>query len=113
MPVKTNSAMNPMKNSTNDFCNDAASTQDVHTVMAMKFQNVVLAPPILSASQPPTGRISDPTSGPRKVRYATFTGSTTCLPFTKPEAQKCDGNWFCSTWPKAKPNPMKEPNVPM
>ena len=40
--------------------------------MARKFQNVVRAP----ASQPPAGRSSEPTSGPRNVRQATLTGST-------------------------------------
>ena len=35
--------------------------------IAMKFQNVTMAPPILSASKPPKGRASEPTSGPRNA----------------------------------------------
>jgi hypothetical protein len=38
------------------------------TAMARKFQKVVRAPPSRSASQPPAGRVSEPTSGPRNVR---------------------------------------------
>jgi len=75
--------------------------------MPRKFQKVVTAPPILSASQPPTGRMREPTSGPRNVRYATLTGSIL------PSLKKCVPNWFCRTWPNANPKPMNEPNVPM
>ena len=44
----------------------------------MKFQNVTLAPPTLSASMPPSGRDSEPTSGPRKA-MATVTGGNCVL----------------------------------
>ena len=82
------------------------------TAIATKFQNVVLAPPHRSAIIPPTGRISEPISGPRNVRHATRTGSTTCLPLTSAELQKCEGNCVESTWPKANPKPMNDPKVP-
>ena len=70
--------------------------------MATKFTNDTRAPPSLSARWPPTGRISEPISGPMKVRYAAFTG-----------VEKMSANCTCSTWPNAKLNPMNEPNVPM
>jgi len=68
MPEKTNSAMNPTKKSPSDFSLDATSTTEAAPAMATKFRNVVFAPPKLSAIQPPTGRMSEPISGPRKVR---------------------------------------------
>ena len=43
------------------------STPIVAAPMAMKFQNVTMAPPTLSASKPPNGRDSEPTSGPRNA----------------------------------------------
>ena len=51
---------------------------------------------------PPTGRISEPSSGPSQVSDAAASG-----------VAKESVNWFCSTWPKANPKPMNEPNVPM
>ena len=51
---------------------------------------------------PPTGRISEPSSGPSQVSDAAASG-----------VAKDSVNWFCSTWPKAKPKPMNEPKVPM
>src|SRR5471032_2157665 len=39
-------------------------TPIVAAPIAMKFQNVTIAPPTLSASNPPSGRDSEPTSGP-------------------------------------------------
>ena len=70
--------------------------------MATKLTKDTLAPPSRSASWPPTGRISDPISGPRNVRYAAFTG-----------VEKVSANCTCSTWPNAKLNPMNDPKVPM
>jgi hypothetical protein len=67
-PLSTNRATKPTKNSGSDFCADASNTTPAHKAIARKFQNVVRDPPTRSASQPPSGRISDPTSGPRKVR---------------------------------------------
>ena len=64
--------------------------------MATKFQSVTRAPPSLSESQPPTGRASAPTSGPRK---AYFTGST-------------PGNWALMRSGSPAEKPMKEPKVP-
>ena len=43
--------------------------------MAMKFHSVMMAPPILSASQPPSGRDSEPTSGPRKAMPVVTAGN--------------------------------------
>ena len=40
------------------------STPTTDSSMTMKFQNVTAAPPSLSDSQPPKGRISAPRSGP-------------------------------------------------
>ena len=70
--------------------------------MATKFQQVIRAPPNRSASEPPTGRISEPSSGPSQVSDAAASG-----------VANESVNWFCSTWPKANPKPMNEPNVPM
>ena len=42
--------------------------------MATKLKNVTTEPPNRSASAPPTGRISEPSSGPRKVSAAALTG---------------------------------------
>ena len=72
------------------------------TAMATKLQNVTTDPLNRSASAPPNGRISEPSSGPRKVRAAALTG-----------VGNCSGNCTSSTWPKAKPKPMNEPKVPM
>ena len=58
------------------------------TTMPMKLTNVTFAPPNLSASFPPTGRISEPSSGPMNVIDAACSG-------VRP-------NWFCSTRPNAK-----------
>ncbi len=74
IPLNTNSAMNPTRYSASDRCCDASSTMDAPAIIATKFQNVTVAPPSRSASAPPTGRISDPSSGPRNVRYAALTG---------------------------------------
>ena len=42
--------------------------------MGTKLQNVTRAPPKRSASRPPTGRISEPSSGPRKRQVAALAG---------------------------------------
>ena len=54
----------------------------------MKLRNVTRAPPNRSASFPPTGLISEPSSGPMNVIDAACNG-------VRP-------NWFCSTSPNAK-----------
>src|SRR6478609_9554624 len=43
------------------------STPRVRTIMATNAPRVTLAPPYLSASQPPKGRAIDPTRAPRKA----------------------------------------------
>ena len=43
--------------------------------MAMKFQKVRIAPPTLSASKPPSGRDSEPTSGPRNAMAIVIAGN--------------------------------------
>src|SRR4051794_30843785 len=43
------------------------STPSVPTIIAMNAPRVTLAPPYLSASQPPNGRVMDPTRAPRKA----------------------------------------------
>jgi hypothetical protein len=101
-PLKTNRATKPVTNSASECWREATSTTPAAPAIATKFQNVTRAPPSRSASAPPAGRISEPSSGPRNVRYAASTG-----------VRNDDANWICSTWPKAKPKPMNEPNVPM
>jgi hypothetical protein len=64
--------------------------------MAMKFQNVTIPPPTLSARRPPTGRDSEPTSGPRKAMPTVAAGN--CV-------LRSSGN--------AAEYPMNEPNVPI
>src|SRR2546421_9271899 len=101
-PENTNNEMNPTRNSDSDFCCEASRTTPALAAISTKFQNVTTEPPIRSASQPPTGRISEPSSGPRKVRYA---ASMAVL--------NSGLNCTWSTCPKAKPKPMNEPKVPM
>ncbi len=88
---------------------------NANAAIAKKFQKVTGAPPILSARRPPIGRLIDPISGPRKVRYAAFTGSGTevAVPLTIAILSKVSGNWTSSTCPNANPKPMNDPNVPM
>src|SRR3954451_22313520 len=44
-----------------------SSTPSVPTIMATNAPRVTLAPPYLSANQPPKGRAMDPTRAPRKA----------------------------------------------
>ena len=62
----------------------------------MKFQNVTRAPPTLSASQPPTGRISAPRKGPIQANSSGLT----------------PGNWLLISSGKPAEKPMNEPKVP-
>ena len=50
-------------------------TPIVAAPMTMKFQNVTIAPPTLSASQPPNGRESEPTKGPRNAMLIVTAGN--------------------------------------
>jgi hypothetical protein len=68
IPLNTNSATNPTTNNGSDRCVEATRTTTAAAATATKFQNVTRAPPRRSASTPPTGRMSEPSSGPRKVR---------------------------------------------
>src|SRR6478735_5743781 len=86
-PLKANSMTKPMRYSGSDWVLDAISTIDAPSAIATKLTNDTLDPPNLSASEPPTGRISEPISGPMKVRYAAFTG-----------VEKMSANCTCSTW---------------
>ena len=47
----------------------------VAAAIAMKFQNVTIAPPTLSASSPPNGRDREPTSGPRNAMAIVIAGN--------------------------------------
>jgi hypothetical protein len=98
-PESTNSSTKPTVNRASESIADAAITTAVARAIAPKFHSVTLAPPMLSASRPPIGRISEPSSGPMKVTAAACSG-------VRP-------NWVCRTRPKAKLYPMNEPNVPM
>ena len=48
-------------------CVSVKSTVSVPTIIVMKVHTVTLAPPYLSASQPPNGRATEPTRAPRKA----------------------------------------------
>ena len=102
MPLRTNSSTKPTTNSGSDSSWLAVHTTVAPSAMATKFQQVMRAPPNRSAREPPSGRISDPSSGPSQVRDAAASG-----------VANDSVNWFCSTCPNANPKPMNEPNVPM
>ena len=87
-PEKMNSEMNPATNSGSELRFDARIVTLVPAASARNVHRVTFAPPIRSDSHPPTGLISDPTSGPRKVIEAACSG-------VRP-------NWLCNTRPKAK-----------
>jgi hypothetical protein len=65
--------------------------------MTTKFQKVMRAPPTLSASQPPKGRLRETTYGPRKAR---------------PTSELFSGNWVVISSGKLAEYPIKEPKVP-
>ena len=67
-PLKKNRLMKPTRNNGSDRCRDATNTVDALAAIATKVRSVIRAPPKRSASLPPTGRISEPTSGPMNVR---------------------------------------------
>ena len=89
-------------NSGSDSTIEATSTRPAPAAIAAKFTIVTRAPPKRSARRPPTGRISEPISGPRNVSDAALIG-----------VSNVSANWTWSTWPKANLKPMNEPNVPM
>ena len=60
----TNRIRNITRNPAKSFVPTKYSTPIVAAAIAMKFQNVTIAPPTLSASKPPNGRDNEPTSGP-------------------------------------------------
>ena len=102
MPLKMNSITKPVMNTGSEPRMEADKTTSAPTAIATKLTKVTREPPNLSASAPPTGRISEPSSGPIQVSAAAATG-----------VPNCSGYCTCSTCPKAKLKPMKEPNVPM
>ena len=67
MPVVTNRIRNIARKPVKSLMPTKYSTPIVAAPIAMKFQNVTIAPPTLSASRPPSGRDSEPTSGPRNA----------------------------------------------
>ena len=67
MPVVTKRTRNIARKPANSLASTKYMTPIVAAPMAMKFQNVMIAPPTLSASKPPSGRDSEPTSGPRNA----------------------------------------------
>ena len=75
IPVVTNSIRNIVRNPAKLLISMKYMTPIVAAAIATKFQNVTWAPPILSASKPPTGRISEPTSGPRKAIATVISGN--------------------------------------
>ena len=102
MPLSTNSSTKPTTNSGSDSSWLAVE----HDGRADRHGDEVPAGDPRAAEavgqRPPTGRISEPSSGPSKVSDAAASG-----------VANESANWFCSTWPKANPKPMNEPNVPM
>ena len=97
-----NSSTNPVMKTGSELSWEAIKTTTAPSAMARKFQKVTTEPLNRSASAPPTGRMSDPSSGPRKVSAAALTGTG-----------NWSGNCTSSTCPNAKPKPMNEPKVPM
>lgn len=63
--------MNAAKKPANEWTARKESTATTPRAIAMKFQKVTRAPPILSEIQPPTGRARDPTIGPRAASQVT------------------------------------------
>jgi hypothetical protein len=102
IPLSTNKVTKPTTNSGNDSSRLATRTTVAPAAMATKFQQVMRAPPNRSAREPPRGRMREPSSGPSQVSDAAASG-----------VAKEAVNWLSSTWPKANPKPMNEPNVPM
>lgn len=68
IPLSTNSTVKPATNSGRLSRPEATSTNPAPSAIAAKVAAVTRAPPHRSASAPPTGRTSEPSSGPRKVR---------------------------------------------
>src|ERR687890_787503 len=102
MPLSTKSSTKPTTNSGSDSSWLAVQTTEAPAAIATNVQQVIRAPPNRSASEPPIGRISEPSSGPSQVSDAAASGVA-----NEPV------NWLSRTWPKANPKPMNEPNVPM
>lgn len=87
-PLSRKSAVKPTRKTGSDSVTEAKITTTVAAAIPPKFHSVMRAPPCRSASLPPTGRISEPSSGPAKVSEAASRG-------VRP-------NWVWSTRPKAK-----------
>src|SRR5215207_5483221 len=97
MPEVIKRTINERKKPANDPTARKQSTAATPRAIATKFQNVTLAPPILSESQPPNGRDNEPTIGPRATSHTA----------------ENSGNWLLTRTGKLAEKPIKEPKVPM
>ncbi|MCY1210885.1 hypothetical protein D9M72_225850 [compost metagenome] len=70
-PVSANSTMNmirkPLKSPARPPAGRKTITPSTAAIMPANVNSVTRAPPSLSDTQPPTGRVSEPTSGPRNA----------------------------------------------
>ena len=75
-PVVINSIINIVKKPQKSpkFSSEGikCNTPNTATIIIMKLHSVTLAPPNLSANEPPTGLIKAPTSGPKKTYCVGF-----------------------------------------
>ena len=62
-----NMARKPLKSPPCPFTGMNIITPSTAAIMPTKVNSVTRAPPSLSDTQPPSGRVSEPTSGPRKA----------------------------------------------
>ena len=76
MPVVTNSSRNIVRKP-----RERVRVEEVDDArwwrrpIATKFQSVTRAPPMRSASLPPSGRATEPTSAPRNARFIVTAGN--------------------------------------
>ena len=67
IPPARRATRNPTRNSGNDPARTAAITPTTPRPMPTNTTAVIRAPPVRSASHPPSGRNADPTSAPRNA----------------------------------------------
>ncbi len=83
MPVVTNSTRNMARNTGKDQAAPvslrANTTPSTAAIITEKFDAVTRAPPRRSASLPPRGRVSEPTSGPRKAYLMALGSANSCF----------------------------------
>src|SRR4051812_12546987 len=96
-PLATNSTRKLIRNAVKlpDFTDTIAARMP--SPITTNEQTVIHAPPTRSASLPPNGRATDPTSAPRNAKCAGVTS----------------GNVVLISSGNAAPKPMNDPNVPM